>query len=89
MLNRDLLVKAYVDISQWWPRDESGEMKSVYSVFKLIENTENHVTRHTLTNAREGKLQNADIDNLVKLSRICSVLSGEELTVNDIIRIKE
>lgn len=84
-----ILMEAYIDISEWWPRDEGGEFLSVYAVHRRIEGTPNEVTRHTLTVARKGDLKKADIDNLVKLARICSDFSGQNLTVNDLIKVKE
>jgi hypothetical protein len=82
-------VEAFVDISRWWPKDSEGILLSVYEVHKRFEGSPNQVTRHTLTVARDGKLAKADIDNLVRLARICSQLSGEQVSVNDIIRISE
>lgn len=84
-----MFVKAYIDISRWWPTNEDGSKKSVYAVFSEIENTENHVTRNTLTNARDGKLEIANITNAVKLARICSKFSGKKLGLDDIVRIEE
>ncbi|WP_292701366.1 hypothetical protein [Nostoc sp. NMS2] len=82
-------MEAYIDISQWWPKAEDGSLLSVYAVHRQFEGSPNEVTRHTLTVARAGRLKKADIDNLVKLARICSVLSGELVTVNDIVKIQE
>lgn len=82
-------MEAYVDISPWWPKAKDGSFLSVYAVHRRFEGTPNELTRHTLTVARDGKLKKADIDNLVKLAKICSELSGEELTVNDILKIKK
>jgi hypothetical protein len=82
-------VEAFVDISRWWPKDSEGTRLSVYEVHKRFEGSPNQVTRHTLTVARDGKLAKADIDNLVRLARICSQLSGEQVSVNDIIQISE
>jgi hypothetical protein len=83
-----LSVEAFVDISRWWPKSDDGLPLSVYEIHKRFEGSQNQVTRHTLTVARDGKLAKADIDNIVRLARICSVLSGEMITVNDIIRIE-
>lgn len=82
-------MEASIDISRWWPRDENGKPLSVYEVHRRFDGTVNQVTRHTLTVARDGKLAKADIDNLVKLTRICSELSGENVTVNDIVKVWE
>jgi hypothetical protein len=82
-------INAYVDISQWWPKTNDGSPLSVHAVYQQVEGTENHVTRHTLTAARDGKLENANIINLVKLARICSLISGDRVSVDDIIKIIE
>ena len=77
--------RTYIDIGRWWPRDEEGKPLSVYAVHRKIEGTNNVVTRHTLTRAKEGLLEKADISNLKSLARLCSIWSGEELTVDDLI----
>lgn len=82
-------MEAFVDISRWWPKNKNGKPVSVYEVYRRFEGEANQVNRHTLTVARDGKLAKADIDNLVKLARICSELSGEIVTINDIVRIEE
>lgn len=82
-------MEACVDISRWWPKAPDGNPLSVYAVHRKFEGTPIEVTRHTLTVARDGKLKKADIDNLVKLARICSILSSNVITVNDIIKIEE
>lgn len=82
-------MRAYADISKWWPSDETGKAVSVNSVFEKFKGTPNELTRHTLTRAREGKLEKGDFDNLVKLTRICSELSGEGVTINDLIQIED
>jgi DNA-binding Xre family transcriptional regulator len=84
-----LNVDAFVDISRWWPKDDDGEPLSVYEVHRGFEGTSNQLTRHTLTVARDGKLAKADIINIVKLARICTQLSGQSVTVNDIIRVQD
>lgn len=83
------LVRAYADISRWWPFDDEGKKSSVNSIFRQFQGTANEVTRHTLTRALEGKLEKGDFDNLVKLTRICSELSGEKVTINDLIQIED
>ena len=80
-----LMIKTYVDIKRWWPKDNNGEPLSVYAVHKKIEETENAVSRHTLTRARDGLLEKADISNLKSLARLCSIWSGKEITVDDLI----
>lgn len=84
-----LSVEAFVDISRWWPKNQDGAPLSVYEVHRRFEGGPNQITRHTLTVARDGRLAKADIDNLVRLARICTSLSGSLVTVNDIIRIED
>ncbi|VEP16319.1 conserved hypothetical protein [Hyella patelloides LEGE 07179] len=80
-----LMGRTYIDIGAWWLKDEKGEPLSVYAVHKTIEGTENEVTRHTLTRARDGQLEKANISNLKALARLCSIWSGKNLTVDDLI----
>jgi len=77
--------RAYVDISRWWLKDTDGEPLSVYAVHQKILGTANEVSRHTLTRARDGLLEKADISNLKALARLCSVWSGKTVTVDDLI----
>ena len=77
--------RTYVDISQWWLKDEQGEPLSVYAVHKMIEGTPDEVSRHTLTRARDGLLEKGDFSNLKSLARLCSQWSGQHLTVDDLI----
>lgn len=83
------LVRVYADISKWWPHDEAGKPVSVNSVFERFKGTKLELTRHTLTRALEGKLEKGDFDNLVKLTRICSELSGQLVTLEDLIVIED
>ena len=80
-----LMSRTYIDIGRWWLKDEDGKPLSVYAVYKKIEGTNNEVTRHTLTRAKDGLLEKADISNLKSLARLCSIWSGEKLTVDDLI----
>ncbi len=80
-----LMSRTYIDIRRWWLKDENGEPLSVYAVHKTIEGTDNEVTRHTLTRAKEGQLEKANISNLKALARLCSLWSGTEVTVDDLI----
>ncbi len=78
--------KAFVNISEWWVKDKDGNPASVNSVFERFKGTPNEVNRYTLTRALYGKLRNGDFDNLLKLARICSELSGKQLTINDLVK---
>ena len=85
----DMANRTYVDISQWWLKDENGEPLSVYAVHKMIEGTPNEVSRHTLTRARDGLLEKGDFSNLKSLARLCSIWSGQNITVDDLIVEKQ
>jgi hypothetical protein len=80
-----LMSRTYINIKPWWPKDEGGKSLSVYAVYREIEGTKNEVTRHTLTRAKDGLLEKADISNLKALARLCSIWSGKELTVDNLI----
>lgn len=81
----DMANRTYVDISQWWLKDDNGEPLSVYAVHKTIEGTHNEVSRHTLTRAKNGLLEKGDFSNLKALARLCSVWSGKKITVDNLI----
>lgn len=81
----DMTNRTYVDISRWWLKDNNGEPLSVYAVHKTIEGTANEVSRHTLTRARDGLLEKGDFSNLKALARLCSIWSGKEITVDELI----
>jgi hypothetical protein len=86
-----LEVKAHIDISEWWPEAEDGSPISVYAAHKWIE--DNYpgliVTRHTLTRARDGKLEKFDAANAVKLAQICSKWAKKTLRVDDLIKVED
>ena len=81
----DMANRTYVDISRWWLQDDDGEPLSVYAVHKTIEGTPNEVSRHTLTRARDGLLEKGDFSNLKALARLCSLWSGQKITVDELI----
>lgn len=83
------LVRVYADISRWWPCDAAGKAVSVNSIFEQFKGTPNELTRYTLTRALEGKLEKGDFDNLVKLTRICSELSGQSVGLEDLLVIED
>ncbi len=82
-------MKTFVSIAKWYPKDEFGEFASINSVFTKIENTPNEVGRHTLRTALDGRLDRLHTDNLVKLARLCSMWSGENVTVADLIVVED
>ncbi len=85
----DLLVKAYVDISDYWPKDEEGKPKTVNSVYQSLLGSPNKLSRSTLKLALEGKLDRGYFSNQVKLARAASGWEGREVTPNDLLKIKE
>ena len=82
-------MKAFVSIAKWYPKTEIGEFASVNSVFELIKGTPNEVGRHTLRTALDGRLDRVHTDNLVKLARLCSMWSGETVTINDLMIVED
>jgi len=55
-------------------------------VWELIgEGTENEVSRHTLTRAKNALLEKGDFSSLKALARLCSIWSGKKITVDDLI----
>ena len=83
-------MRVTVNIYEYWPK-RSGRDVSVYSVLKRLESEVPHilVKRYTLTRAKEGLLEKCDLVNLVNLTRICSYLSGETVSVEQILKIEE
>ena len=77
--------RVYVDIGRWWLKDDDGEPLSVYAVHQKIVGTANEVSRHTLTRARDGLLEKADVSNLKALARLCSEWSGKRITIDDLV----
>ena len=82
-------MKAYVSIAKWYPKNEIGEFASINSVYQKIEKTPNEVGRHTLRTALDGKLDRVHTDNLVKLARLCSMWSGDRVTIDDLMIIED
>ena len=80
-----LMSRTYIDIRKWWPKDDKGELLSVYAVHRTIIGTKNEVTRHTLTRARDGQLETAKMANLKALARLCSIWSNQDISTDDLI----
>ncbi len=85
----DLFVKAYVDLSDYWPKDQEGKPKTVNSVYESLLNTPNKINRNTLKLALDGKLDRGYFSNQVKLARAASAWAGREVTPNDLLKIEE
>lgn len=82
-------LKAFVAVAAYWPKDESGEPRSVNSIHEEIKGTPNEVGRNTLRLALDGTLDRGYFSNAVKLARLCTAWSGRSITVDDILKIEE
>lgn len=86
---QDLIIKkmkkSYIDIGKWWLHDGLGKPMSVNAIYESLKGTENEVSRYTLTKAKNGELEGADISTIESLIRICSEWSGKKLSFNDLI----
>ena len=83
-------VTPYIDISKWWLKDENGHPRSVNSVYTEIRDKYKDciVTRQTLTNAKNGELEKYDVRTQLKLTKLCQLWSGENVTFGDLVFIK-
>jgi len=81
-------VRVYLDISPYWPKDAEGEPRSVNSIYEEIRGTPEEVGRNTLRLALEGNLDRGYFSNQVKLARLCSKWSGQNITPDDILKIE-
>ena len=89
IIKKNMAQKSYIDIGRWWLKDGLGKPMSVNAIYQELKGSENEVSRYTLTRARDGELEKADISTIEALVRICSKWSGEDLTFDDLIASKE
>ena len=82
-------VKVFLDISKYWPKDDTGEYVSVNSVYMGLKDTPNEVGRNTLRLALDGRLDRGYFSNQIKLARIASDWVGKEVTILDLMKIEE
>jgi hypothetical protein len=82
-------MRAFLDISPYWPQDDDGEPQSINSVYEEIKGTPYEVGRNTLRLALNGLLDRGHYVNQVKLARLCSKWIGEPVTPNDLLRVEE
>ncbi|MEM9116901.1 MAG: hypothetical protein AAGD09_03350 [Cyanobacteria bacterium P01_F01_bin.56] len=82
-------VKAYIDISEYWPKDEDGELASVNSIYQGLLNTPNEIGRNTLRLALSGQLDRGYFSNQVKLARLVSEWAGKEVSIIDLMKVVE
>lgn len=66
----------YIDLSRYWTED------SGLSIQKAHEQTE--IAKQTLSVARRGFLDRAQIDTIFKLLELASELAGKKLSLEDI-----
>lgn len=83
-----VIERVYVDISEHWPRDQWGNPASINSVYIALLNTPYRLTTSTLKNALSGEMESGSFENLVKLARVCSQLSGKRVEIDDILKIE-
>ena len=82
-------VRAYIDISSYWLKDENGEFRSVNSVYEEIKGSPDEVGRNTLRLALDGNLDRGYFSNLVKLTRLCSKWTGKQVSLGDLLKVDE
>jgi hypothetical protein len=83
-------MKVCVSIAKWFPRGLDGQHLTVNKVYEECRFTStNFVGRDTLTQALKGVYSKGNFDNLVKLALLCSMWSGEHVTVNDLLVITD
>lgn len=82
-------VRAYLDISAYWPRGSESEPRTVNSVYEEIKGSPDEVGRNTLRLALEGKLDRGYFSNQVKLVRLCSKWSGQDVSLADLLKVEE
>lgn len=81
-------VQVFLDISPYWPKDNDGKPKSVNSIYEEIRGTPNEVGRNTLRLALAGSLDRGYFSNQVKLARLCSEWSGQDISPGDLLKIE-
>jgi len=83
------LMKVTVSIAKWFPKNQFGEFLSVNSVHQRTVGTPNEIGQNTLRLALNGQLDRVHTDNLVKLARLCSMWSGERVTIDDLMVVTD
>jgi hypothetical protein len=74
-----------IDIGNFWQRNAQGKPVSVNAVSLQIRDRLK-LNRYTLTRARDGELEKADIDTIWNLLQLCSEWAGREVTFPEIVR---
>lgn len=82
-------VKAFLDISAFWPTDDLGEPRTVNSICEELKGTPNELGRNTLSLALSGRLDRGKFVNQVKLARIASQWAGKTLHIADLLVIED
>lgn len=81
-----VMPKEVIDISEYWPVDETGRPRTVNSVWTSSELNPHGIGRYTLQNALEGDLTKAGIDTIRLLIETCSMWSGKTLGYEDLVK---
>lgn len=58
-------------------------------MYEGIRDTPNEVGRNTLRLALDGRMTRGNFDNLVKLSRLCSMWSSRTVTVDELMVVTD
>jgi hypothetical protein len=83
------LMKVTVSIAKWFPKNQFGEFMSINSVYQRTVGTPNEIGLNTLRLALNGTLDRGHMENLIKLARLCSMWSGERVTIDDLMVITD
>ena len=78
--------KRVIDISKYWPKDKNGNEYTVNKVWTDRELNPEGVGRYTLQKAKEGILGGGDIDTIYSLMSICSLWSGQTISLDKLVR---
>ena len=82
-------MRVRLDISEYWPKDDNGDPRTVNSVYEEIKGTPEEVGRNTLRLALDGNLDRGYFSNQVKLARLCSKWCGRTVTPDDLLKIED
>jgi len=80
-----LMPKRVIDISAYWPKDESGKPYTVNRVWTDETLNPRKIGRYTLQKALAGELGGGEIDTIDALIATCSEWSGRTLKYEDIL----
>lgn len=81
-------MRVVVDIQSFWPKDPDGEDLSINAVYEILLTQNRKVDRRTLEKAKKGTLEDCKVVVLVNLRDYCSDLSGRDLQIEDLLKVK-